>query len=86
MPGCRLPTQHNDAKTDCQDIFLDALKVAELPLSPKCSFKISETGKLIGMHWMQDGHCLDDDAVESLLLTLARKPVTKTNAKQVTCK
>ena len=66
-----------------QDIFLDVLKVAGLPLSPKCSFKISETGKLIGMHWTQDGHCLDDEAVESLLLTLARKPVTNTDAKQV---
>jgi hypothetical protein len=64
-----------------QDIFLDVLKVAGPPLSPKCSFKISETGRLIGMHWTQDGHCLDDEAVESLLLTLARKP--KVDAKQV---
>ena len=34
-----------------QDILLDVLKVAGLPLSLKCTFKISETGKLIGMHW-----------------------------------
>ena len=59
------------------------LKVAKLPMSPKCQYKITETGKLIGMHWTKDGHCLDDEAVESLLLTLARKPVTKTDAKQI---
>ena len=66
-----------------QDILLDVLKVAGLPLSPKCSFKISETGKLIGLHWAHGGHCLDDEAVESLLLTLARRPKTKTDAKQI---
>ena len=61
----------------------DVLKVAGLPRSPKCQFKVSETGKLIGLHWTADGHCLDDEAVESLLLTLARKPTTKTDAKQI---
>ena len=66
-----------------QDILLDVLKVAGLPLSPKCKFKVSETGRLIGMHWTEGGHCLDDTAVESLLLTLARRPVTKTDAKQI---
>ena len=66
-----------------QDILLDVLKVAGLPLSPKCNFKVSETGKLIGLHWTAEGHCLDDEAVESLLLTLARKPTTKTDAKQI---
>ena len=44
---------------------------------------MSETGKLIGLHWTSDGHCLDDEAVESLLLTLARKPTTKLDAKQI---
>ena len=66
-----------------QDILLDVFKVAGLPLSPKCTFKVSETGKLIGLHWAHGGHCLDDEAVESLLLTLARRPKTKTDAKQI---
>ena len=66
-----------------QDILLDVLKVADLPLSPKCKFKVSETGRLVGMHWTAGGHCLDDTAVESLMLTLARRPVTKTDAKQI---
>ena len=56
-----------------QDILLDVLKVAGLPLSPKCNFKVSETVKLIGLHWTAEGHCLDDEAVESLLLTLPGK-------------
>ena len=66
-----------------QDILLDVFRCAGLPLSPKCKFKVSETGRLIGMHWTKDGHCLDDAAVESLMLTLSRKPVTKTDAKQI---
>ena len=57
--------------------------MAGLPLSLKCKFKVLETGKLIGMHWTAGGHCLDDTGVESLLLTLVRKPVTKRDAKQI---
>ena len=48
-------------KQRCQhgkDVLLDVFKVAGLPLSPKCNFKISEMGKLIGMHWAHGGHCL----------------------------
>ena len=40
-----------------QDILIDVLKVAGLPLSPKCKFKVSEMGRLIGMHWTEGGHC-----------------------------
>ena len=62
-----------------QDILLDVLKVAGLPLSPKCKFKVSETGRLIGMHWTEGGHCLDDTAVESLLLTLDSEAASNKN-------
>ena len=60
-----------------QDILLDVLAVANLPLSPKCKYEISQQGKLIGLYWTVDGHCLDDAAVDSLQKTLLQRPSTK---------
>ena len=66
-----------------QDILLDVLEVAGLPLSPKCKYEISQKGKLIGLYWSVDGHCLDDSAVDSLPKALLQKPSTKSEGKQI---
>ena len=65
-----------------QNILLDILKV-QLPISPKCNNLVSQTGTLIGLHsvhWTEHGHCLSDDAVDSLVAALELIPKTTTDA------
>ena len=64
-----------------QNILLDILKVVKLPISPKCTNVVSQTGTLIGLHWTEHGHCLSDDAVDSLVSALQLIPKTTTDAK-----
>ena len=75
-----------DSQQRCQnkqDILLDILYVAGLPISPKCQNIVSQTGTLIGLHWTVDGHCLSDSAVESLVTALSLIPKTATDAKAI---
>ena len=64
-----------------QDILLDILRVAKLPISSKCANIVSQTGTLIGLRWTEHGHCLSDDAVTSLVAALELIPKTTTDEK-----
>lgn len=66
-----------------QEIAIDVVIVAGIPLPPKYTFGVSEMAKAPGMHWKKSGHYLDDGAVESLLRILARRPVPQLDANEV---
>ena len=63
-----------------QDILLDILHLAGLPLSPKCKLTVSQTGNLIGLKWTDQGHSLDDEAIASLTKALELIPRTTNEA------
>ena len=68
-----------------QDILLNILHVAKLPISCalKCKTQVSQVGTLIRLHWTEDGHFLSasDEAVSSLVAALQIVPKTTTDAK-----
>ena len=73
-----------DTQTRCQhrqDILLDIFAVVGLPISPKCTRKVSEVGNLIGLFWTKQGHCLDDSVIESLRKGLQLIPRTESDAR-----
>ena len=68
--------------------MLECTRVTEVgsnsaQLLPKCKGRVSEKGKLIVMYWTEMGHCLDDEAVESISNTLLLRPKTKSEGKQI---
>ena len=66
-----------------QDILQDILDVVNVPISPKCDNSVKEYGTLIGLHWTEHGHCLSNDAVDSLVTALLLVPKTTTDARAV---
>ena len=67
-----------------QRILRAILKVMHLPLSPKCKGDaVSQMGSLIGLNWTVNGHCLSDDAVDSLMTALELQPKRSQMPKQL---
>ena len=57
--------------------------MVNVPISPKCDNSVKEYGTLIGLHWTELGHCLSDEAADSLVTTLLLIPKTTTDARAV---